>query len=250
MIRKYPLLLSCLLLFSLYACKKKEGPAGPQGPQGPSAPQRYGVIAGHILQFDPYGIQRNHDLDGATVYLTDNITTHTDTNGYYEFDSVVTGNYNIKVRYPGLYGGTMSGYMAFVGDTLYKSLRITQRPDFDLTGFVAFHAPGSKVDSLLAIFPAGTKVRNWIVFVSNNPNVDQEHYLLRYIISIPTFATTSILTVSATDLNNAGIKSGDIAYYAAYSYVSDDKSAYVDPSTGLTFYTAIGNQIVDTTAAP
>lgn len=249
MTKRTPALIVFALITLLYACRKKEGPTGPQGPAGPGAPQYYGVIAGHVVLYDQYGIRRNHDLNGIRVFLKDSISTLTDTNGYYHFDSVVSGNYNISAALTG-FGNTMSGYVPFVKDSLFINLGLAQIPLFPLASFTAYHNTGSAYDSLVATFGEDERVRRWIVFLSDKPSVNPAQYLLRYVATIPARATVGNVKPSAAELYNAGISAGQVVYYAAYSYVVNDVSAYMSSNTGDTVYSALGAGIMDTTVAP
>ncbi len=247
---RYLVLLSAALIVFSCGCKKKEGPAGPQGPVGPAGPAYYGSIKGHVVLNDAYGVRQYHDLDGILVHLTDSVSTLTDSTGYYQFDSVATGNYNLEASKAG-YGATQSGHFAFVKDTLYKNLKMSARPGFDLTSFRASYSLQlAAYDSVLVTFNADTRIRNWIVFVSNKPSVSASDYLLAFTKSIPANATASAFRISAPELNNAGMFFGEIAYYAAYSYAVNDISLFDEPTTGRAIYTAVGTPVRDTAIAP
>jgi hypothetical protein len=246
---KYLKLATAALFIFTAGCKKKEGPVGPQGPGGPAGPAFYGTIAGHIWINDPYGSRRYQDLDGILVKLNDSITTTTDANGYYIFDSVITGNYNIQISKTG-YGSTQTGYTGFVKDTLYKNMKMSAKPLFDLNSFKATYNTGSAYDSVFATFNTDSRSRAWIVFVSNQPSVSPTNHLLAYVRTIPANTSVSAFRIPAYELNNAGIFFGEVAYYAACSYVVNDVSMHEDPVSGKAQYTAVGTAITDSAIAP
>ena len=246
---KYPMLFVAAFIVLFSSCKKKEGPTGPQGPIGPAGPAYSGVITGHVSLYDQYGIRQYKNLGGIKVDLNGSVTTLTDSTGYYRFDSVATGNYNIMVSKAG-YGATRSGYTAFVKDTLYKNFRMSAVPDFDLLSFAAFFNAGTTYDSVVMTVNADTRARTWIVFVSNKPGVSSSNYLLAFARTINPNLTRVGMRISAAELNSAGIFYGEMIYYAAYSYVVGDVSVYEDAATGNSIYTAVGTALVDTAIAP
>jgi hypothetical protein len=189
-------------------------------------------------------------LGGIKVDLNDTVSTLTDTAGYYSFDSVVSGNYNIVASKAG-YGTTRSGNYAFINDTLYKNLKMSAIPSFNLLTFSAFYCLGTDYDSVVATVTVDTRLRNMIVFVSNKPTVSSSDYLRAYVKSIPiNFVNRVGIRITASELNTAGIFYGEVAYYAAYSYVINDASVYEDPMTGNNIYTAVGTAFADTALAP
>lgn len=228
------------------ACKKgNDGPAGPQGPKGLAY---YGVIAGHIAQYDQYGLPLVRNLDGVKVSLNDSTSTITDTNGYYTFDSVATGNYTITASKNGL-GTVVAANTLFVKDTFFKNIKMSLKPDFDILSFNAYHTAGSGKDSLTATFAASSASRNCIVFAGRTPGVNTYNYSLAYIKALGSGNLLTVL-VPSSDLSNAGFASGETVYYSISSYVVGDASVYEDPVSGTTVYPSTGNPLTDSTTAP
>ena len=127
-------------------------------------------------------------------------------------------------------------------------------PNFGFTTFTTYSNPTSPApnDSLVITFTADVRAREFIIFVNNNALVSNatSDYLLVYAKAIPANATKANFVVYRQDLLDAGLSSGQMAYYAVYAYVVNDVSLYEDFATGKGVYTAVNNQMVDSAIAP
>jgi len=235
----------------------KEGPTGPTGPAGPGYT---GSIGGYIRLYDKYGspvftgftgIQLT--LASTTVILTANTITAPGTTGAYEYTSVLTGNYSITATGDSLYAATVLNDLSFVAGVLNQDIKLSAYPDSFLTSFYSAKGSAGLYDSLVVQVNADTRMRNCIVFVNTTTAVGNlpANYLLKYVAPIPANATIASLIIPQQDLTNAGIASGTMLYFAAFSYVVDDASAYEDLATGKKVYDAVNiHPLVDSAMAP
>ncbi|MES2702979.1 MAG: hypothetical protein V4649_10085 [Bacteroidota bacterium] len=236
------------------SCTKK-GNTGPTGPAGPAGPAYTGAISGHVSLYDQYGSKML--VHSALIQLTlkGGRTINPDSSGYYVFDSVATGTYNITVSGHDI-GTTIVNNIQSIKDTFYQNIKVSSKPSFNLTSFTASAVPSLStpvsVNSLSFRFPSDVRVRNIIVFAGKDSTVsnDPATYLLAYTKTIAPSMTQASITVYATDLNYARIFYGETVHYAAYSYVVNDASVFVDPVTGRNVYNAVGTRLTDTTIAP
>ncbi|PSL33491.1 carboxypeptidase-like regulatory domain-containing protein [Chitinophaga ginsengisoli] len=89
----------CLIM----ACVK-EGPPGPKGPDGPPYTWPPGNITGYIDLLSQSGwpfIVRKDSVRLQITNIDSIISTYTDTTGYFHFDSIPPGNYDIGISKPG-----------------------------------------------------------------------------------------------------------------------------------------------------
>lgn len=239
--KKHPLIIA-LLICTLYACKKKEGPTGPQGAAGPAGTFGFtGAIAGHISLYDQNGVRLTNNLNGVKVSLNDSMSTLTDSTGRYIFTNVITGNYNIKISQAG-YGNTQTGNFAFLKDTLYKDGQMTQLPDSN-AAYIRINRFGN-FDFVNIGISRYARSRYTILFVGKSPQVSKDNYMLYYI-------SLGNIQISINDYIKTGIFYEDTIYYALYSYVKNDYSSYIDDKTGKMIFTAVGSKpVYDTMLAP
>ncbi|MBX2907263.1 MAG: hypothetical protein KF744_14555, partial [Taibaiella sp.] len=165
--------------------------------------------------------------------------------------SVVTGNYRLSVSGDNL-GATVVNGVNMLKDTLFQPVTISQKPTFNIGTFTASRSTMITGVQLDLELEADSRLRNCIVFVGKTPDVsaDAGTYLLSYTIPVQANRTKVVYTIPVDALNNARIFFGEEIYFAAYSYVVGDASAYVDPATGNYTYTALGAMLSDTTIAP
>lgn len=245
----YPaLLLACLLWC---ACKKKEV-TGPQGPVGPAGPAYKAVVTGHVGMYDQYGSRLVFNYTPIQVALSGYDTVMTDSVGFFHFDSVVTGNYKIVVN-GDAFGSTVVQNVAVIKDTIYQPVKVSQKPQFDVSALAATTQGATAEVQLTITIPSDTRARNVLILVGKTADVsgDPSTYLLSYVKLIPSTVFGAVtMKIPVADLNNARIFYGDIVYVAAYSYVVSDMSTYEDPITGRNVFTAIGQRVVDTCMAP
>lgn len=243
-------LVSILSLALLAGCKKKEV-VGPQGPVGPEGPSFVGNIRGHVSIFDQYGGRVVYNYLPIQVSLSGIGSVGADSVGFYHFDSVTTGNYRLSVSGDN-FGATVVNGVNMLKDTLFQPVTISQKPTFNISTLIASRSTLTTGVQLDLELESDSRLRNCIVFVGKTPDVsaDAGTYLLSYTIPIQANRTKVIYTIPVDALNNARIFFGEVVYFAAYSYVVGDASAYVDPATGNYMYTAIGARIADSTMAP
>ncbi|MCD6013271.1 MAG: hypothetical protein K0Q79_3133 [Flavipsychrobacter sp.] len=251
---QYPYIFLAGLLF-IASCAK----VGPTGPTGPAGPAYTGNISGHISLYDKYGspvlsgfATATLSLSSTTATLTNNLPVNPDNAGYYIFKDVKTGSYAVTAANTG-YATTIAGNISFVLGTLNQNIKLSAIPDSFITSFKADAGILGLYDSLTLQVIPDTRARNCIIFVNNNPAVGNAttNYLLRYIVAIPAGAAKVNLLIPQQDLTNAGMASDAKAYFAAYSYVVDDKSVYADVATGKSVYNAVNAiALIDSALVP
>ncbi len=248
----------CGILF-LASCAK----TGPTGPTGPAGPSFKGNINGHVSLFDQYGSPVLSGFSSVQLILSTTTTIYSgtttifpDATGYYIFGGVYTGSYAIAAgdtSTSNLFAGTVVNGIDFVIGTLNRDIKLSAIPDSFITSFQAMLSGASLYDSLTINVSTNPRARNCIIFVGNTASVANQpsHYLLRYIVSIAANATIATLLIPKQDLTNAGIASGKMAYYAAYSYVVNDASVYEDVASGKNVYNSVNpNPTIDSALVP
>lgn len=248
------LALSGILLLASCA---KEGPTGPTGPPGPSYT---GSITGYVSLYDKYGspvltglTSVKLTLGSSTVVLSSTAAISPNVAGNYLYSGLATGNYSITALDTPLYATTVVNDLNFVVGTLTQDIKLSAIPDSFLTTFSAKESIDSLHDSLTVHATIDTRARNCIVFVNSNSAVGNStaSYLLKYIVAIPANTTTTTILIPRQDLTNAGIASGKMVYYAAYSYVVGDASVYEDLTSGKNVYNAVNTYpLIDSALAP
>ncbi len=244
-----------LIILAGASCTKKgdTGPAVAAGATGPAGPSYTGAISGHVDLVDQYGGKVLTGLNSAQISLNGGAPINPDATGFYQFGSISTGDYIISASASG-YASTVLDKFQFLADTLNKDIKMAAIPNFAFTTFTTYSNPASPApnDSLVITFNADTRAREFIVFVSNNASVSNavSNYLLVYAKAIPANATKASYVIYKQDLLDAGISSGQMAYYAVYAYVTNDVSLYEDYTTGKGVYNAVNNQMVDSAIAP
>ncbi len=236
--------LSAALVTILLASCAKEGPTGPTGPAGPSYT---GSISGHVMLFDKYGspviggyTSAKLTLASATTTVSNGGAATPDNSGYYIYSSVKTGSYSITATNSG-YGSKIINNVDFVLGNLNQDIQISAIPDSFITGFHAQSSAVGLYDSLNFSYAADPRVRNAILFVNSKASVGNlpANYLLKYVVQIPANTPGVKFMIPQQDLLNAGLATGAKVYFAAYSYVIDDKSVYEDLATGKSVYNAV-----------
>jgi len=226
----------------LMASCAKEGPTGPAGPTGPSGPAYTGAISGHVSLFDQYGSKVLTGLSAVRLTLKGGAVANADTSGYYLFSGLQTGSYNIQAVATG-YATTQANNFQFLSDTLNRDIKLSAIPSFAPTAFAAYETAGMTGDSLVLSFDADPRPRTCIVFLNSTATVNNlpANYLLYYSKAIAANQTKAVINIPSQDLYDAGIGSGNTAYYAAYGYVVSDASAYEDLNTGKAVINAVSS---------
>jgi hypothetical protein len=250
-VNKIYLALTVLALIGVASCKKGDtGSASPSGSTGADS----GVIQGYVAVYNQYGIRVYEGLRDMQVSMTNGATVGTDDNGHYIFTGLKAGSYTLSASGVGLAPTVMTN-VPFVKDTLYNNIKISERPTFNVNSITAMLDPSSQYDSVMVTCDGDSRARNAIIFAGADEHVSNTNYKLAYVVPVThvmpfTGAYYGVAHVSAADLHAAGISAGQTVYYAAYSYVVNDASAYVDPTTGKTVYNAVGQAITASTTAP
>lgn len=113
------------LLCLIMACVK-EGPPGPNGPDGPPYTWPPGNITGYIELRSQFGGVNKDRKDSVLlqIYNTDSLLrTYTDTNGYFSFNALPPGNYDISISKPGY--DSLHLYVKHAGGEIDKFTGIT-----------------------------------------------------------------------------------------------------------------------------
>jgi hypothetical protein len=141
------------------------------------------------------------------------------------------------------YAATKIQDINFVSGTLYQDVKLSAIPNQFIAGFASARSGVSAFDSLVIQVLPDARERNCIIFAGNNSGVNNgiTSYLLHYVVRIPANASVATLMIPGQDLTNAGLVSGKMAYYAAYSYVVNDASVYEDISYGKNVYNAVND---------
>ena len=244
-----------LIVLTTASCTKKgdTGAAGATGATGPAGPSYTGVISGHVDLVDQYGSKVLEGVNTAQISLNGGTAINPDVTGFYQFDNVKTGDYVIAASASG-YASTVLDKFQYLADTLNKDVKMAAIPNFSFTTFTTYSNTASPApnDSLVITFTADPRAREFIVFVNNNASVSNtvSNYLLVYTKAIPGNATKAGIDINRQDLLDAGIPSGQMAYYAVYAYVVNDVSVYEDFATGKNVYNAVNNPMVDSALVP
>lgn len=223
----------------------KEGPTGPTGLAGPSFT---GAISGHVALYDKYGSRVLTNLDNVFLSLSGNsvMVNPVSTTGAYSFAyptyAVATGTFYITAT-DSAYAATTINNINFVSGTYNQDVRLSALPDSFLVSLNAGHSSGSASDSLVIGAQPDARVRSCIVFANSISPASNAitNYLVSYVCTIPAYATSITLIVPGQDLTNAGMTSGAVVYYSAYSYVVNDASVYEDLVSGKNVYNAVNN---------
>jgi hypothetical protein len=119
-----------IILFSFFLCLitacAKEGPPGPKGPDGPPYTSPPGNITGYIELRSQFGVLSKDRKDSVLLhtYNADSIfSTYTDTNGYFVFNAVPPGNYDISITKPGY--DSLHMYVQHAGGEIDKFTGVT-----------------------------------------------------------------------------------------------------------------------------
>ncbi len=227
-------LLSLMLALIFLGCKKKEGAQGPQGPAGPSLS---GTLVGYVDVYDSYGTLQKSDSVTVSIVGKSNLSL-TDSSGRFSMSNLSTGIYEVNFSKPS-YQSTKIVSLNFVGGgTQYITNRIgiTQAPVFTLSS-INFSNTFGTITYTLTASASDTKARKSIVFLSKSYNVSSSNYMGTQIANITAGGSNAIGTISATNLYQMGINSGDAVYAIAYPISNaNNASTYYDTNTGKTFY--------------
>jgi len=245
---------SVIAIITLFASCAKEGPSGPTGPVGPSLS---GAIIGHVKLYDMYGSSVTNNLNKVDLYLDGNTVPDTPlVTGSYAFATyggvaLVTGIYSIAATDSG-YGATLKNDIQLVAGNLNVDIKLSAIPDSFISSFTTYHNTGSPNDSLVLTFLPDSRLRYCIIFANSAAAVGGQpsYYLYSKVLSIAPSTPLVTYVVPGQDLTDVGMTSGKVVYYAAYSYVVGDASAYEDITTGKTVYNAISGGLADSTVVP
>lgn len=247
----YLLLLAILSLATACTKKDKTGPVGPVGPTGPPGPTYVGVVCGHVAVHDLFGTRFHPKNAEVRVALEGIGAVYTDTNGYFQFDSVPTGSYVLSASGVGI-GATVVRNVQFLKDTCYRLLEVSEIPTFPLASVELNPTVRGGADSFTIWYSGYERARNLLFLVStvDDDAVPAGNYSMAYLRTLPANSTLHSFVIPAAEFRKAGIAAGTPVYYRVHSYVVNDKSAHLNIATGKWVYTAIGATNVKHSSAP
>ena len=241
------LLFALSLIFILNGCKKD---TGIQGPQGSSGPALSGNLRGYINLYDAYGgqILTPSVLKGNKV-SADNTTKSavTDSTGAYPLQ-LTTGTYNLTCMDSTFGTAKIEGLQFVGGGDSYRNITMSKIPTFNATAITAV-AAGVNVTISGSIIADNAHPQTLIVFAGNTPSVSAatKTYLTSNNKTVAINGVAFNIVIPATDFYDAGIASGQTAYFACYGIASvTSSSSYVDYTTGRTQYNAVSPTAVTT----
>jgi hypothetical protein len=225
------------------ACSKT-GPAGPAGSTGASGPSLTGNLKGHIYQYDQYGALITTGLAGIHDSLNPGHVAITDTNGFYAFNGLSTGEYNFTISKAG-YGTNMVQSLQLVGGgDLYRDVKIAQIPGFNMTGVTATFNSATNNFDFVGSVASDTRNRYALLFLGKTSGVSSVPATYSNVYSglIKFGVTTFTISVNVNDIHDLGIVTGNTLYCSLYAANSTYASAssYQDYATGRTVFTALG----------
>ncbi len=242
-------IISAAVVFN--ACTKT-GPQGPSGSQGPAGPSYSGSLTGHIFLSNQYGVLADTGIaytgirailyNANTNAVLDSINVKS--SGIYTFN-VTTGMYTIAFRDTN-YGQELYQGFQFIGpgNLELPNKELAHIPNFNIIKVVSDSINHVKawVTFTDTITP-DTKPRNLAIFYGANASVSSApaNYLGVSTYTIAANANKFVVTIPLENIYNAGIGSGNTAYFAVYgaSYNYTAASTYQDYSTGRNIYNAL-----------
>jgi hypothetical protein len=221
----------------------KTGPAGPAGSSGPAGPSLTGNLKGHIFQYDQYGGSVLTGLAGIRDSMNPTNIAVTDSNGFYKFSNLSTGDYNFSVSKAG-YGTVMAQSVQLVGGgDLYRDLRIAQIPNFNVTGATGTLNAGTGNIDFVCTATADTRNRSILLFIGKTSSASSipSTYSAVYSGTVRANMTTGTISVNPSDIHDLGINTGATIYFSMYGAATTWASAsnYQDYATGRVVYNAI-----------
>lgn len=187
---KQLILLFCCCLF-LAACVNWDitGPAGPEGPPGPPGQKPPGAdtstIAGRVFTFNQFTAPI-WPVDSVRVTLhfsADSILeTMADTAGFYQFNGIGTGTYNLTFSRNGFGEMKVFGQTHISGGTLNTTVQdvsIVEIPTENIADSAWFNTADSGYFSVRFTAPhsgPGLTQRNYEVYYSHNADVSESNY--------------------------------------------------------------------------
>jgi hypothetical protein len=244
--KKVFVFLPAIAIAVMFNACSKTGNTGPQGTQGPAGPSYTGTITGHIDLYDQYGGQiLNSKTARAILYNSSNVvidSMNADSTGRYTFANISTGFYTLAYR-DSAYGEQLHQDFQFLGGgTLNVDGKISQIANFNITSITVDsinHATGNVV--LSCAINTDTKARTLLVFASGNATVSNSpaYYLTYMSAAVKANATTVVINFPLSNLYDAGLVSGQTAYFGIYGAASNygSSSSYEDLNTGRTVIT-------------
>jgi hypothetical protein len=196
-------------------------------------------------------------LSRTKIFLNNGVTAkNPDSTGIYQFTAIgtvalVTGVYVISAT-DSLYASTSKNNIQLIGGNLNVDLKLSAIPDSFVYTFNAYHEIGSANDSLVLTFKPDSRLRSCILFANKIALAGNApaNYLWSKVLNIAPNVSQLYFLVPAQDLTNVGLLTGAKVYYATYSYVVNDGSAYEDFATGKMVFNAVSGRLVDSTIVP
>jgi hypothetical protein len=183
------------------------------------------------------------DGAGVIVALNNGLTTTTDANGKYEFDSLKSGNYTATYSKTG-YGTNMTIDFNYIGGgTTIRNISLARIPSFQLYNVndtVETTANNGRGILIRGIDTADVNARSFAVFGSSSATVSSSpaNFVFSNINgTVKAGQGVFNLFLTARELYDAGLNSGSVAYLAVYPISGN--TSYADPATGRNVYTSV-----------
>ncbi|UPK69648.1 carboxypeptidase-like regulatory domain-containing protein [Chitinophaga filiformis] len=183
------LVLFCCLFLAACVNWDITGPAGPEGPPGPPGQKPPGAdtssIVGRVFTFDQFTVPMwPVDSVKITLHLGADSTLETmaDTAGYYQFNGIGTGTYNLTFSRNGFGEMKVFGQTHISGGTLNTTVQdvsIVQLPVQTIADSAWFYTGAPGYFSVRYSVPPAAIIltsRNYEVYFSHHANVSSTNY--------------------------------------------------------------------------
>ncbi|MCF6406577.1 carboxypeptidase-like regulatory domain-containing protein [Chitinophaga filiformis] len=247
------LVLSCCLFMTACVNWDITGPAGPEGLPGPPGQKPPGAdtssILGRVFTFNQFTVPIwPVDSVKITLHLSADSTLETmaDTAGYYRFNGISTGTYNLTYSRSGFGEMKVFGQTHISGGTLNTTVQevsIVQIATQNLPDSAWFGQPISPdyISFRFTTTPSNFSManQNYLVFFSKHANVSDRDYLFKMEYqSIYTQKSLLAPYFSPGDSMYARVYLFPRYFYTPVSSVTMIRpgTSYIDPSTGELVY--------------
>ncbi|MBN8706813.1 MAG: carboxypeptidase regulatory-like domain-containing protein [Bacteroidetes bacterium] len=226
-------LLYILLIPILFGC---EGSTGPEGPA------LKGSIAGFVIPVSADG-EFVGDKSGIAVTIEGTSqTTTTKSDGSFIFSGISSGVYTLVYAKAGFGLSKTVAYQYIGGGTSFiGTVYICEPPTFTVSE-LSFGTSATSIKITLSEPFSTSKRIQFFVSPTSTVSKDPKNYSYStgWIATYPT--GTSNFTISVTSFRDAGISSGNEAFFIAYPATDGTKiSGYTDLETGRFVYTNLNN---------
>ncbi len=244
MLKTIKLAVAILTIGTMYNCKGKDGGTGPAGADGNSSVLK-GTTIGSLQFRDEFGTPFGTDFSGVKLTLlgsSPEVTVQTDSKGYYAFENVPVGNYDLLIKKEGFPDHIRQSFIIFQGPKplRYNSFLIQQKSNTVLSDLVAITNETEYMKELKFKVKVSPKMpegmfRKVLFVYSNSPNVsiNDLYFESNYkpITSLQTIQTSGDSAVVSFNSYNGGpyfdyyndiLESGKKVYCRAYAIATYD----------------------------